>query len=214
MKTMRTFLQNIGLAFAPMLINLLCKTLKVIVLNEKVYNSFNSNFVLMFWHGKMIAPWFYNRNKNFFAVVSQSKDGEILSRVLKKWGYKLIRGSSSKDSKEVMSEMVASLTNGNCLAITPDGPRGPIYNMKIGGLISAVRSNTNIFLCGVCYRKKWMLKSWDKFEVPKPFSKVVLAFSNPHKIEAGLSNEEYNRINTNLECELISLEELAQNYNE
>lgn len=202
---MREFLQKLGLIILPPFLDLLTRTLKIEIVNEKSLQS--GNFVLMFWHGKMLAGWWLGRNKNFCAVVSQSKDGEILSRLLKRWNYRLIRGSSSKDSKEVMREMVEALKNNFSLAITPDGPRGPREEMKIGGLIAAVRAQKPVVLCGIVYEKKKFFNSWDKFELPKFFSKVKIRLSEPMLFPMGLANEEYENIRNRLEKNLRELSE-------
>jgi lysophospholipid acyltransferase (LPLAT)-like uncharacterized protein len=200
---MKEFIQQLGLIILPPLLDLLTKTLKIEIENAKSLQS--GNYVLMFWHGKMLAGWWLGRNKNFYAVVSQSKDGEILSRLLKRWNFKLIRGSSSKDSKEVMREMVEVLQNGYPLAITPDGPRGPREEMKIGGLIAAVRAQKPIVLCGIVYEKKKIFNSWDKFELPKFFSKVKIRLSEPKLFPTGLTKEEYEKIRKELEKNLREL---------
>ncbi len=202
---MKSLIQQIGLLILPPIMDLLTRTLKIEIENEVALQS--KNYVLVFWHGKMLAGWFLGRNKNFYAVVSQSKDGEILSRLLKRWNYKLIRGSSSKDSKEVMKEMVEVLENGYSLAITPDGPRGPREEMKIGGLIASVRSQKPIVLCGIHYEKKRIFNSWDKFELPKFFSKVKIKLSEPKIFPDDLSNEEYEKIRRQLELKLKELSE-------
>mgnify|MGYP000005845591 CR=1 FL=1 len=200
---MSNFLQNLGIRILPSILNLLVKTLKIKIENSEVLSS--KNFVLMFWHGKMLCGWWLGKNKNFFGVVSQSKDGEILSRLLLKWGYKLIRGSSSKDSKEVMNQMINVLKDGYSIAITPDGPKGPREKMKIGGLIAAVRTNKPVILCGIEYAEKFVFKSWDKFELPKPFSNVLIRLSEPKNYPQGLSNDEYEKIRQELENELIKI---------
>lgn len=200
---MKKNLQSLGLIVLPFVLNVLVKTLRIQI--ENIDSLKFGNLVLMFWHGKMLCGWLLGRNKNFYAVVSQSKDGEILSRLLKKWNYKLIRGSSSKDSKEVMNLMVETLKHGYSLAITPDGPRGPREKMKIGGLIAAVRAEKPIVLCGIKYEKKFVFNSWDKFELPKPFSKVYIKLSEPKIFPSGLSNEEYENIRQTLEDELNKL---------
>jgi len=202
---MKEFIQQLGLIILPPLLDLLTKTLKIEIENEKSLQS--GNYVLMFWHGKMLAGWWLGRNKNFYAVVSQSKDGEILSRLLKRWNFKLIRGSSSKDSKEVMREMVEVLQKGYSLAITPDGPRGPREEMKIGGLIAAVRAQKPIVLCGIVYEKKKIFNSWDKFELPKFFSKVKIRLSEPKLFPTGLTKDEYEKIRKELEKNLRELSE-------
>jgi len=202
---MKEFIQQLGLIILPPLLDLLTKTLKIEIENAKSLQS--GNYVLMFWHGKMLAGWWLGRNKNFYAVVSQSKDGEILSRLLKRWNFKLIRGSSSKDSKEVMREMVEVLQNGYPLAIIPDGPRGPREEMKIGGLIAAVRAQKPIVLCGIVYEKKKIFNSWDMFELPKFFSKVKIRLSEPKLFPTGLTKEEYEKIRKELEKNLRELSE-------
>lgn len=200
---MSTLLQNIGIRILPSILNLLVKSLKIEIENREALDT--NNFVLMFWHGKMLCGWWLGKDKNFYGVVSQSRDGEILSRLLVKWNYQLIRGSSSKDSKDVMNKMIEVLKSGFSLAITPDGPRGPREKMKIGGMIAAVRSNIPIVLCGIRYEKKFIFNSWDKFELPKPFSKVKIILSKAKNIPSGLSNEEYEGIRQKLEEELITL---------
>lgn len=200
---MKKILQNLGLIVLPTFLNVLVKTLRIKI--ENIDSLKSGNVVLMFWHGKMLCGWWLGRNNNFCAVVSQSKDGEILSRLLTKWNYKLIRGSSSKDSKEVMNQMVEVLRNGFSLAITPDGPRGPKERLKIGGLIAAVRAEKPVVLCGIKYEEKFVFNSWDKFELPKPFSKVYIKLSEPKIFPTGLSNEEYENIRQVLEDELNKL---------
>lgn len=189
--------------------DVLCRTLKVKIVND-VRNG--ENVVFMFWHGSMLMPWFINRERDLTAVVSQSKDGQILTRLLIRFKYKLIRGSSSKDSKDVMNEMQKVLANGDSLAVTPDGPRGPIHKMKIGGLIASVRTQKPIVLCGTAYSKKFVLNSWDKFEIPKPFSKAILVFSDKKYVKQGLPNSDYDKINSELENELNVLQQEAQSY--
>lgn len=189
--------------------DVLCRTLKVKIVNDI---RDDANIVFMFWHGSMLMPWFINRERNFTAVVSQSKDGQILTRLLSRFKYKVIRGSSSKDSRDVMNEMQKVLANGDSLAITPDGPRGPIHKLKIGGLIASVRTQKPIVLCGTAYSKKFVLNSWDKFEIPKPFSKAILVFSDKKYVKQGLSNSDYDKINSELGSELNVLQQEAQSY--
>lgn len=205
-------MERLGTFIVPFMMNLICRTLKIKIIDEDKANRNTSNHIFMFWHGTMLVPWFINRNKNCTAVVSKSSDGEILAKLLEKWNYKLIRGSSSKDSKEVMQNMTSALESGESLAITPDGPRGPIHKLKIGSLIAAVRSGSKIILCGTAYSKKIIMKSWDRFEIPKPFSKAVLVLSKPKFFAEGLSRSDYDKINYELENELNSLQSQAQIY--
>ncbi len=145
--------------------------------------------IIAFWHGEMLPVWKYFSKTNSAAVVSLSKDGELLSELLYYWQYDLIRGSSSKNGKEVLNKMVNNLSHKNVL-ITPDGPRGPNRRMKVGAVVSAIRANSKIFLVKVKFG--WHIrfrKSWDKFVLPLPFSKINLSFIRPFSFPAADKKE-------------------------
>src|SRR3989339_614407 len=130
--------------------------------------------IIAFWHGLMLPVWKYFSKHEPIAVVSLSKDGEILSDILEKWKYTLIRGSSSKGGKEVLESIVEQANDGLTL-ITPDGPQGPIHEFKAGGVIASQRSGVPLILCGVKIKWKFTFKkSWDRFSFPYPFSKIIL----------------------------------------
>ncbi|MHB8929071.1 MAG: lysophospholipid acyltransferase family protein [Melioribacteraceae bacterium] len=198
----RNVLRYIGIRFASAAIRLLLKTLRIKTVNgESLYKLQNEkkNFVTAFWHGSMMIGWFIHRNDNAAALVSQSKDGDVLASILEKWNYHVVRGSSSTGGSDALTIMILLIREGYSLAITPDGPRGPIYNMKAGAVITAKKSNAPLFLIGIGIKKKIVLKSWDRFEVPIPFSKVVAVYSDPVSIEQNLSYEETNQ--KIIECE-------------
>ncbi|MFA6439168.1 MAG: DUF374 domain-containing protein, partial [Bacteriovoracaceae bacterium] len=116
------------------------KSLRISKINNGAFNGLHAdgkNYVVAFWHGSMFVGWFVHRPKNgnsVSALVSQSNDGEYLSIVLEQWGYSMIRGSSHIGGKEAMQLMVDALAGGSSLAITPDGPRGPRHEMKMGAV--------------------------------------------------------------------------------
>ena len=132
--------------------------------------------IFAFWHGKMIYGWLLAQRlfpeQDIHAVVSFSKDGEILSRTLERLGFTMIRGSSSKGSSEVKAAMLAELEQNGIVAITPDGPRGPCRSFKYGTLRLASEQGVPIIFAAIRYDKAIQLKSWDRFEIPAPFSKV------------------------------------------
>ncbi|MBI5325962.1 MAG: lysophospholipid acyltransferase family protein [Ignavibacteriae bacterium] len=166
--------------------------------------------IISFWHGLMLPVWKYFSKNNPTAVVSLSKDGEVLSGILEKWGYRLIRGSSSKGGKEVL-EFIIEIAKDGFTLITPDGPQGPIYEFKAGAVIASQRSGVPLILCGVKIKCNYTFKkSWDRFLFPYPFSKIMLNFSEPIIIDKELNKEEINKLLK--ECE-IKLKELS-NFNE
>ena len=185
--------EKLGLWFLPAFVRLLCLTLRISIINENEINKHlqtKKNFIVAFWHGKMLVPWYHFRNKKITALISKSKDGEILSNLLKSFSYEVIRGSSNDGGKDAFEKMIESVKNKKSIAITVDGPKGPIYKMKAGAVVISHRTMTPLFLLGVGYDKFYQLKSWDKFQIPKPFSKVKLVFSNEFYVAESLSKDE------------------------
>lgn len=173
------------------------------------FNSSNSKLpeegIIVFWHGFMLPVWKKFSSKKPYAVVSLSRDGEVLSQLLKKWNFKLIRGSSSKKGREVLNEIVDKAPK-NLILMTPDGPRGPIYKMKAGAALAAFRAGVPLYLCGVDIKKSFTFnKSWDKFSLPMPFSKIILTLSKPIDIQLNDEKNDLNELLPILESELISL---------
>ena len=134
--------------------------------------------IITFWHGKMITGWLLAQKlfpeKKMSAIVSQSKDGNILAKTLEKLGFSLIRGSSSKGGDEVKRAMQQTLESGENIALTPDGPRGPANQYKFGMVRLASEKRYPLIFAEIHHTKKWTLKSWDQFEIPKPFSKTTV----------------------------------------
>jgi lysophospholipid acyltransferase (LPLAT)-like uncharacterized protein len=133
--------------------------------------------VVAFWHGKMLPAWYRFRRSGMAALVSASRDGEILARYLERsLGYaRVIRGSSSRKGSEALDEMVDALKERSCL-ITPDGPRGPAGKAKPGALVAAIRSGRPLLAVGWHSSGSWRLNSWDAMEVPRPFAEVVFRY--------------------------------------
>lgn len=213
-KVKQSFLRLLGNFFLKSAINLLCKSLKIETFNQKVIDDLrnqNQNFVLAFWHSTMLLPWYVHRNQNFAALTSLSKDGDLLARQLKSWNYKVVRGSSSKGGDVALGIMVDLAKNNYSVAITPDGPRGPVRKFKAGAVITAKRSGIPLVLAGVGFYKKRKLKSWDSFEVPKFFSRAKIVYSEPIFANSDLSYEETSELIKKCEQMLNELQDSALN---
>uniref|UniRef100_A0A7V2ZHG2 DUF374 domain-containing protein n=1 Tax=Ignavibacterium album TaxID=591197 RepID=A0A7V2ZHG2_9BACT len=213
-KVKQSFLRLLGNFFLKSSINLLCKSLKIETVNQEVIEELrkrNQNFVLAFWHSTMLLPWYVHRDQNFAALTSLSKDGDLLARQLKSWNYKVVRGSSSKGGDVALGIMVDLAKNNFSVAITPDGPRGPLRKFKAGAVITAKKSGIPVILAGVGFQKKRKLKSWDRFEVPKFFSKAKIVYSEPIFVDSGLSYDETSEIIKKCEQILNELQDSALN---
>ena len=123
-KVKQNSLRFIGHFVLVHLVNVLCKTLRITVKNKIVIDELekaNKNYVLAFWHGSMLLPWYIHRRKRMIALISKSKDGDLLARVLKNWKYRVIRGSSSTGGDVALGIMIDYGKNKHSITITPDG---------------------------------------------------------------------------------------------
>jgi lysophospholipid acyltransferase (LPLAT)-like uncharacterized protein len=214
-KFKQDILRVIGLFVLSQVVNLLCKSLKVTFKNKEVINNLenqNRNFVLAFWHGQMLLAWYLHRNKNFTALISKSKDGDLLEKILRPWKYNVVRGSSSNGGGVALSIMVDYARDNESVVITPDGPRGPANRMKAGAVITAKKSRIPLILIGVGYKKKRVLKSWDKFEIPKFYSEAKAVYSDPIYVNSDLSFDDTSAFILNCERILNELQIEANNF--
>jgi len=216
-KQYQSFLRFIGNYVLYILIQTLCKTLRIQTTGSESINTLikeKRNFVLAFWHGTMVIPWFAHRNLKLLAIISQSKDGDLLAKILRNWNYKVVRGSSSKGGEVALQIMIDHAKHECAVAITPDGPRGPNFKMKAGAVITAKKSGVPLVLVGAGYKSKIKLHSWDNFEVPLPFSKVQLVYSEPILIDGSLSRDETSKIILQCEEKLNELQKRTQDFSE
>lgn len=133
---------------------------------------------IVLWHNRLfLAAEFVRRfrqGRPAYALVSASRDGAWLHAFFATVGLRTVRGSSSRLGREAASALVEVLRAGHDIGITPDGPRGPCYDLKPGGLIVARRTRAPLLLLGGEFSSAWQLRSWDRFYLPKPFSRVRL----------------------------------------
>jgi lysophospholipid acyltransferase (LPLAT)-like uncharacterized protein len=131
---------------------------------------------MVLWHNRLfLAAEFFRRfrkGRPAYALVSASSDGAWLTAFFSLVGMHTVRGSSSNHGREAVHALIEVLRAGNDIGITPDGPRGPCYEFKPGGLIVTRRAQVPMLLLGFELESCWELRSWDRFRIPKPFSRV------------------------------------------
>lgn len=197
------------------LLHILCSSLRIKIINQEAAAKFereNINYVLAFWHGTMLLPWFLNRNKNFAGLTSKSKDGDLLAKILKKWNYKVLRGSSSDGGEVALGLMVDFAKNGYSIAITPDGPKGPPFKLKAGAVVAAKKAGLPLVLAGIGFRKKRILRSWDSFQVPKFFTRANVIYSDPIFVGPDMSRDEVSKVIARCETKLNELQFQAEKF--
>ena len=136
------------------------------------------------WHGRLIFPSWYLRLKttNLHAIAGRHVDAEIMARILQRWGYGLIRGSTRKGGKTVVKKMAEVFKNAGIIAVTNDGPKGPPRIAKAGSTGVALKYNVQIITITGSATKYWQIKSWDRSMLPKPFGTIQLIVSPPLNI--------------------------------
>lgn len=131
------------------------------------------------WHGRMLASMHVGRARNFAVLVSPSADGDISERMLRAFGYRVVRGSSSRGGARALRELLSELRAGSVVVLTPDGPRGPRHGMNPGLAWMSRATGFPVVPVGVGCNRAWRLSSWDAFTIPKPFSRVAIMFGEP-----------------------------------
>jgi lysophospholipid acyltransferase (LPLAT)-like uncharacterized protein len=191
------------------------KSARTTVLGEDRYNELRKRkvpVILLIWHGRIFfAPYFFRR-RGIMPLVSPSEDGEIIAQIIARWGYKNLRGSSSHSIIRAWNEMKKELEKGGELIIVPDGPRGPGRKMKPGAVKLAKETGAYLVPFTFSSSKKKTLKSWDRFLIPKPFTRFVAIYGNPISVDPGLNNEQMEDKLREVEEYMIRLDQDADSF--
>lgn len=163
-------------------------------------------FIYSIWHGKILIPIFTERNGGVCAMVSEHSDGEMIAQTLERLGYTTVRGSSTRGGKRAMLAMIRALRNGGVGGIMPDGPRGPRHVFKAGIIAIAQKSQAAILPLTFASSRAWRLKSWDRFIIPKPFSKTIALYGAPIFIPDELDETAFEAKRQEVEQRMLELE--------
>jgi lysophospholipid acyltransferase (LPLAT)-like uncharacterized protein len=163
--------------------------------------------VVVVWHNRLfIAPLFYRRyfrKRKMANLISASKDGAWFAAFVERLGMLHVRGSQGMRASQAVRDLIAVNKSGADIAVTPDGSRGPIYEMKAGAIAVAMKTGAPIILLSLNHSGAWRLKSWDRFIIPYPFSKIDVrvdyvgeasALGENAKATAGVLQERLNAI--------------------
>jgi lysophospholipid acyltransferase (LPLAT)-like uncharacterized protein len=141
--------------------------------------------IFAFWHSRMLPLAQHHRDQGVAVLVSEHADGEIITRVIERFGFRTVRGSTFRGASRALLGMIQAVRQGNDVAFTPDGPRGPAESFAPGALIVAQKTGAAIVLVGAGTRSAWRLGSWDRFLIPKPFARMRVIYSDPIHVRAG-----------------------------
>jgi lysophospholipid acyltransferase (LPLAT)-like uncharacterized protein len=168
-------------------------------------------FLFAVWHNRLLLlPSVFRRflsPRPAAALISASHDGDLLAAMVERFGYGTIRGSTSRKAASALLRLTEVFAEGTHLVITPDGPRGPAYQLGQGIIFLAQKCNAAIVPANMEYSSCWRFKSWDRFILPRPFSTVRVIFGVPLQIAATPNPEEFESERLRLQEAVMSLVE-------
>ena len=178
----------------------------------------NKSFIYALWHDQLLlSPFTWQTKNRIDILISKHKDGDIIADLIKYHGFNSIRGSTNNPNKEKEKNTISSIRKiiktlkaNVSIGITPDGPRGPRHKVSEGTINISRISNKKILPMALAYKEQWVLNTWDKFIIPKPFNKICIVWGDPidieiNKIDVPIQQEA-------LEKSLINITEIATNH--
>lgn len=195
-------------------IRALTATLRVETVGKEIVEDLqkqNRRFIYAFWHGRQFLLVHHLSKIHLCVMSSTSRDGRLQAKILSKFGFRIVWGSSNKQPVRALLGAVKTMNTGYDLAIAVDGPTGPIYNVKPGVLFIAKKTNAVIIPTAFSASPSITAKSWDEYLLPKPFSKVTLIYSSPIEPSQDTSDDAIESESKQLELELNRISKQADN---
>ena len=195
-----TLLQRLVLAIVPRLVTLLIwvagLTWRFEEIGEEgvtplVYGEGAGARIFCFWHQCVLPCTIYFRRTGAIILISRSFDGELITRILRMFGFDAVRGSSSRGAREGLLGLKDVIESGKPAIFTADGPRGPIYQTKMGPIKLAQMTGAPIGAFYLLPERAWTIQSWDRFLVPKPFTRICVSWAQWTEVSVDLSPEEF-----------------------
>jgi lysophospholipid acyltransferase (LPLAT)-like uncharacterized protein len=147
--------------------------------------------IFCFWHQCVLPCTVYFRRTHATILISQSFDGELITRILQLFGFRAVRGSSSRGGRGGLLGLAQVIESGNPAIFTADGPRGPIYQTKMGPIKLAQMTGAPIGAFYLLPERAWAVSSWDRFLIPKPFTRICVSWGPWTHVPADLPLEEF-----------------------
>jgi lysophospholipid acyltransferase (LPLAT)-like uncharacterized protein len=166
--------------------------------------------VMAFWHGRILPATFYFRRRGIVVITSENFDGEWIARIIERFGYGTARGSTSRGARRAMVGLIRAMKEGKPAGFTLDGPRGPAHIAQPGAVWLAHTTGNPMLPFHLEAAGAWTLRSWDRTQIPKPFTNVALVVGEPIPVEAGATEAQLESARLLLEQRLKELEERAR----
>jgi lysophospholipid acyltransferase (LPLAT)-like uncharacterized protein len=147
--------------------------------------------IYCFWHQCVLPCTMYFRRSGAVILISRSFDGELITRILRMFGFDAVRGSSSRGAREGLLGLKTVIESGRTAIFTADGPRGPIFRTKMGPVKLAQMTGAPIGAFHLEPERAWTMHSWDRFLVPKPFTRICVSWAQWTRVPGDLPAEEF-----------------------
>ena len=166
--------------------------------------------VMAFWHGRILPATFYFRRRGIVVITSENFDGEWIARIIERFGYGTARGSTSRGGLKAVLQLKREMKEGRIAGFTLDGPRGPARVAQAGAVWLASATGNPVLPFHLEASSHWSLRSWDRTQIPKPFSTVALTVGEPMDVPGEASEETLEQARVELERRLATLEDRAR----
>ena len=203
---------RIIIAAGYMFIRLIGPTLRVCVSCEEGAQETVGQrpLIISFWHACIVPATYLFRNVGIRVMSSNSYDGEYMGRIIRKFGFVAVKGSSSRNAVRALLGLRRALQQEWSVAFTLDGPRGPRYKVKPGPVALARSSGVPLTMFHIAVEKAWVLNTWDRLIIPKPFSRALMRFGKLTPVPAEASDEDIDRYQQELQDSLDRVREFAE----
>ena len=161
------------------------------------------------WHGRMLVALPFHRDREYAVLVSPSDDGGLMDTLLSRFGYRVVRGSTSQGGARALRQLLEILGSGGTIVVTPDGPRGPRHSMNAGLAWMAKKTGFPVVPCGFICDRAWRLGSWDRFTIPRFGARVAIAYGEPLAVPPAAGGRELERVTAELRERLLLAEKQA-----
>jgi lysophospholipid acyltransferase (LPLAT)-like uncharacterized protein len=201
---MRRIKHYFQIIFLPYILSLFVRL--IYLSNKKVFhhpkNVPDESFILAMWHNQLLLQALnykkFKKNGTIKVIVSEHRDGEMIRKIVSYLGVGALSGSSTRGGAKALIGAIKSIKKGIDIAITPDGPKGPLHSIADGIIAISNKTNAKILTCKIIPSKSWTANSWDKFIIPKPFGKIDFYISEPFSIDSLEIQEAKNLIKEKL----------------
>ncbi len=165
--------------------------------------------IMAFWHGRVLTATYYFRRRGIVVMISENFDGEWIARIIEQFGFRTSRGSSSRGGQRALLELKREMDRGRPSGFAVDGPRGPARHAQPGAVWLAKLTGNPVVPFHMEASRYWSLKSWDRTQIPRPFSTVALAVGGPIHVPADADEAALETKRVELEQSLHALEQRA-----